>query len=387
MTEKMQVLEAGDLTISVDSDSMFLGQAVPIEVRDSRHRLVKSTTSSNTVKLAPGLYEISAVLQDGRRHSATVDVVADQDTPVTLKADDDGATAEPDTSSYVIEPTSLGGESKVGRPTIGASLGSFIQNRLTRRMYEQPDADAQSVATVDASLVEVSGAMLVKQTRTLHVFQCAPHIDAVPTARFAVAGRHLITSLPISPEGGSPAGSCAVRFDSVGSGVRAQAWITPQRTVANALQNMLASDYLLQAARIADDAAELLSSKYQDPTGAALGALLLYKTGGLARFESWVANLAHSFEWLPDGKILLARLQTDRERPSPQMLDLCLQAAKQRPLFAECYALLLEMLRRWPGNEKAEARAQAMAQLSTFAPFVDADAICFSHWVPTAEEL
>jgi hypothetical protein len=313
--------------------------------------------------------------------------VAGQHTPVTLKADDEGATADLDTSSNAIEPSSFAAESKASVSTINANLSSFILNRFTRRMYEQPDTDAQAHMAPDATLVEARGATLVRQTRTLHIFQCAPNIKEVPTARFAVGGRHLVTSLPISPEGGSPSGSCAVRFEAVGSRVRAQAWITPQRTVANALQNMLASDYLLQAARVADDAAELLSSKYEDPTGAALGALLLYKTGGLAKFEGWVANLAHSFPWLPDGKILLARLQTDRERPSSQMLDLCLEAAKQRPLFAECYALLLEMLRRWPGNENAEARTQAMAQLSTFASFVDADSICFSHWLPTAEEL
>jgi hypothetical protein len=376
MTEKLQVLEAGNLTISVGSESVFLGRAVPIEVRDSRHRLVDRTTSFNTLKLAPGLYEISAVLQDGRRHSATVDVVAGKQTPVTLMADE-GATAEPDASSYVAE-------SSASVPN-NINLGSIPQNRLTRRMFEQPDADVQSVATVDASLVEARGATLVRQTRTLHIFQCLPSINEVPTAEFAVGGRHLVTSLPISPEGGSPSGSCAVRFEAVGSRVRAQAWITPQRTVANALQNMLASDYLLQAARVADEAAELLSSKYEDPTGAALGALLLYKTGQLARLENWVGNLARSFDWLPDGKILLARLQTDRERPSPQMLDLCLQAAKQRLLFAECHALLLELLRCWPGSENADARANAVAQLSSFAPYVNPDSICFSHWVPTEE--
>jgi hypothetical protein len=379
-TEKLQVLEAGDLTISVGSESVFLGQAVPIEVRDSRHRLVGRTTSSNTLKLAPGLYEISAVLQDGRRHSATVDVVAGKQTPVTLTADEGATAAEPDASSYVAE-------SSASVPNSNINLGSIPQNRFTRRMFEQPDADVQSVATVDASLVEARGATLVRQTRTLHIFQCLPSINEVPTAGFAVGGRHLVTSLPISPEGGSPSGSCAVRFEAVGSRVRAQAWITPQRTVANALQNMLASNYLLQAARVADDAAELLSSKYEDPTGAALGALLLYKTGQLARFENWVRNLARSFDWLPDGKILLARLQTDRERSSPQMLDLCLQAAKQRPLFAECHALLLELLRRWPGSENADARANAVAQLSSFAPYVNSDSICFSHWVPTSEEL
>ena len=384
MTERVQVLEAGDLTISVDSDSVFLGQAVPIEVRDSRHRLVNRTTSFNTLKLAPGLYEISAVLQDGRRHSSTVDVVAGKHTPVTLVADE-SATAEPDMSSRGMPPSSVVAESTMGVATVGANLDRFIENRLTRRMFEQPDADVQSVAPVDASLVEARGATLTRQTRTLYIFQCLPSIKEVPTAQFIVGGRHLTTSLPISPEGGSPSGSCAVRFDAVGSRVRAQAWITPQRTVANALQNMLASDYLLQAARVADDAAELLSSKYEDPTGAALGALLLYKTGGLTRFEGWVANLAHSFDWMPDGKILLARLQTDHAQPSSQMLDLCLQAAKQRPLFAECYALLLEMLRRWPGNESRDARAKAVAHLSELAPFVDSDSICFSHWAPTEE--
>lgn len=378
MMEKLQVLEAGGLMISVGSESMFLGQTVPIEVRDSRHRLVNRTTSSSPLTLPPGLYEISAVLQDGQRHSATVDVVAGQQTQVTLVAEE-GAMAEPETNSYEVESS--------GPVPMNINLGGFLRKRLTARMFEQPDLDVQPVAPVDASFVEAHSATLVRQTRTLYIFQCLHSINEVPTAEFVIGGRHLITSLPISPEGGSPSGSCAVRVEAVGSRVRAHAWIMPQRTVANALQNMLASDYVLEAARVADEAAELLSSKYEDPTGAALGALLLYKTGELARFENWVANLAHSFDWLPDGKILLARLHTDRERPSPQMLELCLRAAKQRPLFAECHALLLELLRRWPGKENAGVRSKAVAQLSSFAPYVDPDSICFSHWVPLPAEL
>ncbi len=375
MTDKTQAL--GDLNISLASDSVFLGQRVPIEIRDSRHRLVKRTTSS-TLPLPAGLYEISAVLEDGRRHSAVVDVVAGRPNPVTLVADEE-ATAESEAVSNALA---------------SVSFGSIQQNRFTRRMFDRMEGDVPSSdAAASVTFVEARGAKLVRETRTLRIFQCEPSITEVPTATFALGSRRLITSLPISPEGGSPSGSCAVRIETIGSRIRAQAWITPQRTVANALQNMLASDYLQQAGDVASSAITLLRDKYDDPTGAALGALLLYKTGKLEQFESWVGNLARDFPWLPDGDIVLARFQADRGRPPVETLDKCLHAATLRPLYSECYALLLDLLRRWPGGSngepgaKPEERAQAVARLSAVAPFVDSGAICFSHWVPSEEGL
>jgi hypothetical protein len=270
---------------------------------------------------------------------------------------------------------------------IASNLGGMLQNRFTRKMYASAETDVPSDAAANVSFVEARGAKLVRETRTLRIFQCDPTITEVPTATFAAGSRRIVTSLPISPQGGSPSGSCAVRVEVVGGRVRAPALITPERTVANALQNMMASDYLLQAASVADQARDLLNSKYEDPTGAALGALLLYKTGRLAQFETWVANLARSFDWLPDGKILHARIHADRERPSPELLKVCLRAAEQRPLYAECHALLLDLLRRWPGEDLPKERAQAVARLATVAPLVDRDSLCFSHWVPTPEEL
>ena len=473
MTDKNQ--PPGDLNISVSSDSAFLGQRVPIEVRDSRHRLVKRTTSS-TVQLPAGLYEISAVLEDGRRHSAVVDVVAGKPTPVELVADEE-ATAESDSNAYVSQaqqaapppppapqappppqaprapeggaddaipddasaddanagdaspgPASPGGASPAPaspapaspaparpspaspsprpRPSSGATAAitstvgnvlanvsrSFQQNRFTRRMYENMEGDAPtSEAAASVTFVEAHGAKLVRETRTLRIFECEPSLTEVATATFAFGNHRLVTSLPISPAGGSPAGSCAVRIEGAGRRIRARAWITPERTIANALQNMLASDYLLQAADAASSAITLLREKYDDPTGAALGALLLYKTGKLEQFESWVGNLARDFPWLPDGNIVLARSQADRGRPPIETLDKCLHAATQRPLYAECHAMLMDLLRRWPGGSrsepgpKAEERAQAVARLSAVAPFVDTGAICFSHWVPSEE--
>lgn len=423
MTDKTQ-LTPGDLKISVSSDSVFLGVSVPIEVRDSRHRLVSRTTSTK-LKLPPGLYEVSAVLEDGRRHSAVVDVVSGQQTPVTLVADEE-ATAENESNAYLPSaaqqaappppaaprapgagaaaetaspqspaPASPGATtftSAAGDSAASLSFRGAAQNRFTRRMYDNMDGDVpSSEAAASVTFVEARGATLVRTTRTLHIFQSEQAITEVPSAMFAQGDRRLITSLPISPQGGSPSGSCAVRVESIGARVRVQAWITPQRTVANALQNMLASHHLLQAADVASSAITLLRDKYDDPTGAALGALLLYKTGRLAQFESWLENLARDFDWLPDGAILLARLRADRGPPSVETLDRCLRAASQRPLYAECHALLMDLLRRWPGGSrsepgpKPEERAQAIARLSAVAPFVDAGAICFSHWVPFEE--
>jgi hypothetical protein len=347
---------------------------------------------------------------------------------VTLVADEE-ATAESEQSAYGLPqsqaptlsqppapaaaprsgPSGPSGSAEIGHATASASstvseavtnalasvsFGSLRQNRFTRRMFDRMEGDVPSSdAAANVTLVEARGAKVVRETRTLRIFQCEPSITEVATATFALGDRRLITSLPISPEGGSPSGSCAVRIETIGSRIRAQAWITPQRTVANALQNMLASDYLQQAGDVASSAITLLRDKYDDPTGAALGALLLYKTGKLEQFESWVGNLARDFPWLPDGDIVLARFQADRGRPPVETLDKCLHAATLRPLYSECHALLLDLLRRWPGGGKGEPgpkpeeRAQAVAQLSAVAPFVDSGAICFSHWVPSEEGL
>lgn len=204
-------------------------------------------------------------------------------------------------------------------------------------------------------------------------------LDAVPTALIQYGNRTFRISLPTSPERGFPENVCVVKIEETHSGARINAWIAKERTVANALQNMLASGYMVNAADLASKAVELLQYKYSDPTGAALGALILYKVGQLGTRLGWVENLARDFDWLPDGKVLLARLLFNNEADRERALDLAIKASSQRMLYTECYSLLLDMLRRWPRSINRDDRRHAVDKLATQATDVDWESICLSQ--------
>jgi hypothetical protein len=173
-----------------------------------------------------------------------------------------------------------------------------------------------------------------------------------------------------------------VRIDEAAGGARAGAWISPERTVGNALQNMLGTGHFGQAAAMADKAIELFRSKYEDPTAAALGALVLQRAGRLDRFRSWVENLARDFPWLPDGKVLLAAQLVGTRSERERARALVAQASTQRILYTESYSILLGLLRRWPDMEERSALGAEAARLGKRAPDTDWDSICLSHRLP-----
>ena len=364
----------GKLSVQLTSDSMFLGRSVPVEVRDSDMCLVQQSMSARQFELPVGLYEVSAVLEDGRRHSALVQVKDGQQTPVELGAEE---------ASPVLESA----EEKAS-----TGLPRYERPRYTQKMAAESAVEPVADAAVATQLLDVSGASLLRETRTLWIFECDSTIDAVPTALFQLGEQKLQISLPISPaepdlpDWKMPCNLCAVKIEETSTGAHAEAWISPERTVANAMQNMLASGYLLHAARVADDAVELLREKYKDPVGAALGALILYKTGRLERWQSWVENLARDFHWLPDGKVILANMLFDDESNRERALNYAVEASGQRMLFTESYSMLLDLLRRWPRDADGEPRYEAMARMASFAPYIDWEIICLSHSLPEEEE-
>lgn len=350
-------MATGKLSVQLGSDSMFLGQNVPIEVRDSSMRLVQRSSSGRQLELPAGLYQVSAVLEDGRRHSALVQIKEGEQTPVELAP----------------EPGVEAARSRAA--TSGSGLPGYERPRYTRGTVAAFEAGIEAEPAVAAEFLEAQGARLQRQTRSSWLFTCDPHIEAVPTARFQIGDHRVEISLPISPAGSTPSGACAVRID----GTRADAWISPERTVANAMQNMLAAGYLLQAAHVAGDAVELLRGKYEDPAGAALGALILHKAGRLQRWQGWVENLARDFGWLPDGKVLLADLLFHDEARQGRALECALQASGQRMLFTESHSLLLDLLRRWPRHADREPRDEAMRRVVSISPYIDWETICLTH--------
>jgi hypothetical protein len=95
----------------------------------------------------------------------------------------------------------------------------------------------------------------------------------------------------------------------------------------------------------------LLAEKYSDPTGAALGALILYKVGRLGGWTGWVENLVRDFEWLPDGKILLANLLFDRKERTELALQLALRASRQTILYnTESFSLFARAIATLAGR-------------------------------------
>jgi hypothetical protein len=456
----------GQIVLDVRSDSVFLGGAVAIEVRDSRMRLVARAAGQRTMNLPAGLYEVSTVLGDGHKHSHVVQVLADQSTPVyftpqsettrtapmscpapddvALELKDDvkaiEARSEPPIKVVVAAPShrqsrrllesplagSVGadrsetgaGNATVRLPEASLELGedapafrvgagehdlatdfaaSSAAEEATKDLSEISQAELEHAAVTPASeeppsdqllqvvLREAHGAELVSDTGMIKTFRCASQLQEVPTALLDIAGRLARISLPVSPAGYTPSSLCVVRIEGSPAGAHAHAWIAPERTVANGLQNMLSAGHTLEAASVADEAIELLRSKYEDPAGAALGALILFKTGRLQRWEGWVENLARDFPWLPDGKVLLARLRFKPDTQSEGTLQLALEASNQRMLFAESYSLLLDMLRRWDAFRENILRREAVARLAAEAPYVDWESICLCQWQPTGE--
>jgi len=347
--------------VELRSDSYFFGQSIPIEVRDSSMRLVERPSDKRRFSLPPGLYEVSAVLEDGRKHRALVQVKAGETAPVTLGADVETAASKGSPSTE---------RKKVPR---------YQRPRYTRKMAtEEPQPERAATAPVE--LLDVTGASLLGEaTRSPWQFECADDVDAIPTARIRVGDRTSVISLPISPEQGSPSHACTVTLHETSTGAHLYAWISPGRTVANALQNMMASGYVLDAAGVADQAVELLGDKYRDPTGAALGGLILLKTGRLERWTSWIENLARDFDWLADGKVLLASLLAATENDRGRALELAMRASEQRLLFSETFSLLLDLLRRWSKGEERDRRHAAIKEMLTRTPNIDWESICLSH--------
>jgi hypothetical protein len=306
-----------------------------------------------------GLYQVSAVLGDGRRYSKLVDLKEGDHATVDLGTEIAAGLHE--------------GESSAALGHSVTPKGRHARPRFARRARPVPDLE----------LLQVDGAVVVDQSPTQLTFECGRDIRAVPTALLRIGDRRQRVSLPIGPGGRTPSGRCIVVAERTPSGAHAQTWISPERTVASGLQKMLGAGYVFEASQVSEQAVELLRDKYDDPPGAALGALLLQKVGLLGRWQDWLQNLAQDFAWLPDGKILLVQLHVANGTAGEKDLAMACEAAGQRILLAETYSLLLDVLRRWPVGRKTRRTPRHQAAidcLASKAAYLDRDSICLSLW-------
>jgi len=102
------------------------------------------------------------------------------------------------------------------------------------------------------------------------------------------------------------------------------------------------------------DAEQLLNRKVVNPYAAAVGALILLRTGEYERLHDWPANLANWFPWLPDGAViwgwscLLGLGNRTKAKPDVTAARAAfLEAAKRGvPVFTEYLRLLVDGLKR-----------------------------------------
>ena len=357
----------GQLEVRVLSDLVYFGQNVPIEIRDSNMRLVQSTDRERRFSLPPGLYEVSAVLEDGREHRRFARVEAGSEAEVEIKANEAPmamTTFSATTKAVKVIDVATGSRAILARNTSGTLLDAAL------RISNADPAAGQ--------LLDIYGAFLVDERQGEWILEGGNSSDNMPTATIRIGEQRTIISLPVNPLGAPMANTCTVRIEESAAGTRVTVWISPERTVANALQNMVAAGELSSAAHMADEATLLLRDKYSDPAGAVLGALILHKVGRLERLQDWVENLARDFAWLPDGRILLATLLVNQRKEMERAQELMIAASKQRPLYAESFSILLDLLRRWPGKARSAAHQAARDSLAMQSPYVDWNSLCFS---------
>lgn len=305
MTESQTTLarrKKGMLVARLAIDSENLRAHLPIEVRDSDLGLVRTVTTGESVELDPGLYEVSAVLDDGRKHRKVVQVEEGKQRRVGLRVDPQAWRA----------PVSLGSGD------------------------DKPE------------LLDLVGARRVAASDTRWEFCPKGPIGRVPYADLKLGRQTIRVSLPINPEGyDREASSCSIRFERSEVGLRAQVDISAGRKVSSTIQHMMSQGEVFAAhfvsRLVADD---LLREKYNDPVGAALGAQLLFQAGTLEKREEWLKNLAKSFPWLPDGSILLGALEVGMPAQRDQGISRLVRASRSRPMFTFAFSVLLDTLRR-----------------------------------------
>lgn len=336
------------LSIRLGYDSYFLRERTRFEVRNGKMELIGTwdINDAGEIELEPGLYQISAVLSDGRSHERLVSLT-EKGAEISF-ADQREQLAELDIE---IESSSVGDDLVLTSPP-SVALGLNYKRPL-ERFRSFPTWAESDQGDGDVQLEELINARGRRVSPNEWVFEPLSE-QQIPIARFAVPGYNFEISLPTNPQGSYPLNACTTRLRKPKGRWMVETWIAPERAVASTLQHWLLNGRIPQTQDLAEAATELLYEKYQDPTGALLGALVLFRFGLLEKRQSWLDNLANDFGWLTDAGILKLVTQAREQGPDLALVGQALALAERPVLFTESYSVLINLLRHWPGMKNSD---------------------------------
>ncbi len=360
--EEADPAELGQLSVSLSSASMFLQDHLAFDVRDSAHRPVgPRMRGPQTLDLAPGLYSVDAVHEDGSRWSAVTQVRPRTTTEVHLFG-----------SSEKKQPGPRSAWVNRAQPAWPVDLQFLGSGGLESCPAEGPEFAASSEGVRCVPNADGSFDAEVGRGSALPAWAC-----------FTRKGEALVVMLPVNTPvwtHDTVASRATIRFLER-SHLRAVVELDERRRVLIALRSRVERGMIGEASELARDATALLLEKYSDPVGAAFGALFLHRIKHLDAQADWVANLANGFPWLRDAQILRASLQArgsaaEREEAFARLRDgligfrvALFAGTVPYFLFSEAFSLALSLLRRWPADD--EHRDEREELILRFAPLAN----------------
>jgi hypothetical protein len=351
----------GELVVSYRSSSYLIASVVPIEIRNARCELVMELTGPTAeTKLVPGLYSVTAILDNGCRETQSVQITPGGRSPVefdTTPKDRHLEIARGLGDTRPVEPMN------VVTPEALIYQGDQLPHLPGATNWVAPDT----------CLFAVSHGLrfAIRGSNGVAVFLDRP---ATAPAWVAFANGPDIRWVALPLDGLSQEGSeCVIRVGPLAPRIE----LPETRSVTNLLRTMMTTGKTGRAFDFAERATDLLASKYKDPIGAVYGGLVLHQFGALESRASWIENLAHDFAWLVDARVLLAAVlarrdsEADRDRGFDALLD-----ATRTPwmVFGEAFSLALSLLRRWPQPAKHERCRDRLADLGSIVKRFEFDA-------------
>lgn len=332
----------GQVKVHVKSRVNFGGTATPIEIRNDDLILILSTSNKRVFDLPVGIYEISAVLEDGKRQKQTVKVIASE------------------TANVLLEPK------LPTQPDAPELAFKFLSAEQIQRL-ETPTQNFKLVsASSDVTIYPEDGFWIVR------------HHEEMEHVAYAIIrkGDELFeVSLPISAGDHHLSVTCHIKTSSEGPKNNLQINISQSRSLSAALESLFISGQIGPAARLAGRAIHTLMNTYVDPTGAILAALILKKTGRLGAYKNQLEELSTEFPWLPDAKILLANVLMAKPSERERAIQLAYEASQERILYTESFSILMSLLRYAPEAGNVALCHKALTNIAKIAPDVDWNSI------------